>query len=85
MISAASHLSKVYNDPVFNHILRNADISPAHKKDETTKKDNYRTISILPSVSKVPKTNVQPNLLIHVQIPLTLSVAFGRIIVRNNA
>ena len=51
------HISKIYNDSVFNHMLpnalKNADITPAHKKDETTKKDNYIPISILPSVSKV--------------------------------
>ena len=38
---------------MFPNALTNADITPAHKKDETTKKDNYRTISILPFVSKV--------------------------------
>ena len=52
----STHISKIYNDSVFNHMfpnaLQNADITPAHKKDETTKKDNYRPISILPSVSK---------------------------------
>ena len=30
-----------------------AEISPAQKKDEKTKKDNYRPVSILPSVSKI--------------------------------
>ena len=30
-----------------------AEITPTHKKDETTLKENYRPISILPSVSKV--------------------------------
>ena len=53
----STHISKIYNDSVFNHMfpnaLKNADITTAHKKDETTKKDNYRPISILPSVSKV--------------------------------
>ena len=29
------------------------EITPAHKKDETTLKENYRPISILPSVSKI--------------------------------
>ena len=30
-----------------------ADIIPGHKKDEKTKKENYRPISILPTVSKI--------------------------------
>ena len=51
------HMCKIYNDSIYNHIfpnaLKNADITPAHKKDETTMKDNYRPISILPPVSKV--------------------------------
>ena len=53
----STHISKIYDDSVFNHMfhnaLKNADITPAHKKDETTKKDNSRPISILNSVSKV--------------------------------
>ena len=32
--------------------LKMADITPIHKKDETTLKDNYRPVSILPSISK---------------------------------
>ena len=46
------HICKIYNDSIFNHTfpnaLKNAGITPAHKKAETTKKDNCR-----PSVSKV--------------------------------
>ena len=30
-----------------------ADITPIHKKDETTLKENYRPVSILPSISKI--------------------------------
>ena len=52
----STHISRIYNDSAFNHMfpnaLKNPDITPAHEKDETTKKDNYRPISILPSVSK---------------------------------
>ena len=33
--------------------LKMADITPIHKKDETTLKDNYRPVSILPSISKI--------------------------------
>ena len=33
--------------------LKMADITPIHKKDETTLKDNYRPVSILHSISKI--------------------------------
>ena len=50
-------ISKLYNEAVFDSVfpapLKIAEITPAHKKDETTLKENYSPISILPSVSKV--------------------------------
>ena len=33
--------------------LKMADLTPIHKKDETTLKDNYRPVSILPSIPKI--------------------------------
>ena len=33
--------------------LKLAEVCPIHKKDEATKKDNYRNISVLPAVSKI--------------------------------
>ena len=36
----------------FPKSLKQADITPVHKKDDTHDKDNYRTISILLSLSK---------------------------------
>ena len=36
----------------FPNELKHADVTPAHKKDDTTKKTNCRPINILPSVSK---------------------------------
>ena len=51
------YLTKIFNDSktnsTFPNNLKCAEITPAHKKDETTKKDNYRPISILPSISKI--------------------------------
>ena len=50
-------ISKFFNDAVVNSTfpatLKMAEITPAHKKDETTLKENYRPISILPPVSKI--------------------------------
>ena len=38
---------------VFPHELKLADVIPVHKKDSATNKENYRPISLLPSLSKV--------------------------------
>ena len=37
---------------IFPQSLKCADVSPIHKKDNTTDKANYRPISILPTLSK---------------------------------
>ena len=36
----------------FPNSLKQADTTPVHKKDDTNDKNNYRPISILPSLSK---------------------------------
>ena len=50
-------ISKLFNDAVLNRefpaTLKMAEITPAHKKDETALKENYRPISILPPISKI--------------------------------
>ena len=40
-------------DSNFPNSLKLADVTPAHKKDDRTKKDNYRPVSILPPISKI--------------------------------
>ena len=42
----------------FPNPLKNADISPIYKKEEKTNINNYRPISILPSVSKIFEKNM---------------------------
>ena len=42
----------------FPTLLKFADISPFHKKDERTKKEHYRPISILPIISKILERNM---------------------------
>ena len=42
----------------FPSSLKLADITPAHKKDERTIKNNYRPVSILPSISKIFERNM---------------------------
>ena len=39
--------------PKFHNELKEADIVPVHKKKSQLSKENYRTISILPNISKV--------------------------------
>ena len=50
-------LHKIIHDAILNCYfpdkLKMADISPNHKKEDMTNKDNYRPISILPSISKL--------------------------------
>ena len=41
------------NKSVFPDSLKIANITPAHKKDEPTDKENYRPVSVLPLLSKV--------------------------------
>ena len=43
--------AKLHSD--FPNSLKLADITPIHKREETTVTDNYRSVSILPSVSKI--------------------------------
>ena len=49
-------MNYIYNEFIQNSNfplpLKKADITPAHKKNETTNKENYRPVSILPSISK---------------------------------
>ena len=38
---------------IFPDSLKFANITPVHKKDETTNKENYRPVSELPLISKI--------------------------------
>ena len=59
---SAGYIITAYNVALaecnFPASLKNADITPAHKKLETTLKINYRPISKLPSVSKIFESNM---------------------------
>ena len=58
----APFLTTVYENSVFTGEfpldLKHADITPGHKKNETTNKNNYRPVSILPTVSKIFERNM---------------------------
>ena len=59
-------ITKIYNKSKencdFPNALKMADITPAHKKEETTNKENYRPVSILPSISKILEGNMYDNI-----------------------
>ena len=43
----------IVGEDIFPDSLKFDDITPVHKKDETTNKENYRPISVLPLISKI--------------------------------
>ena len=53
----SQYFQKVFNASIiysrFPNKLKLAEVSPAYKKDEISNKQNYRTINILPTVSKM--------------------------------
>ena len=69
------YLKGIFNSSLENNYfppnLKMADISPAHKKYETTNKDNYRPISILPAVSKVFEKIMYDQIEIYMNTPLS--------------
>ena len=43
----------IVGENIFPDSLKFADITPVHKKDETTNKENCRPVSVLPLISKI--------------------------------
>ena len=43
----------IVGEDIFPDSLKFGDITPVHKKDETTNKENYRPISVSPLISKI--------------------------------
>ena len=64
-------ITKMYNDSNINlkfpDSLKLADITPTHKKDDATNKENYRPVSILPSVSKLFERNMFEQISVYVE------------------
>ena len=63
----APSITKIYSACVntnnFPSALKHADITPGHKRDETSLEDNYRPVSILPAtVSKIYERNMQKDI-----------------------
>ena len=55
-------IAKIYenaqNDCIFPDPLKTGNVTPVHKKGDRTNKENYRPVSILPTVSKVFERNM---------------------------
>ena len=71
-----SKLTKIMNDCLktkcFLTLIKNAQITPCHKKDDKGNKENYRLVSILADFSKVFKR------LIHQQLSSYMKPTFSR-------
>ena len=55
----------------FDGGLKLADLTPVHKADETTNKENYRNISLLPVVSKIFEKLMQTQISLYMEIFLS--------------
>ena len=66
---SAGYITTAYNVSLaecnFPASLKNADITPAHKKLETTLKIYYRAINVLPSASKTFESNMYDQIYTH--------------------
>ena len=53
----ANHIKRISDDSIIDMIfpisLKLGDVMPIHKKDERTVKENYRPVSLLPTISKL--------------------------------
>ena len=65
------YLTNIYNESIENQIfpdsLKQADVIPTHKKDEKTKKENYRPISLLPTISKLYEGEIYDQILNYIE------------------
>ena len=64
-------LTNIFNNDISNSTfdggLKRADLTPIHKADATTVKNNYRNVSLLPVVSKILEKLIQPQIVDYVQ------------------
>ena len=83
-------LAKIYKDSILNSrfptTLKNADITPIHKRDERSKKENYRPVSILPCVSKIFERNMLDQICIYIWTTIyqITYVDLEKVIIPNN-
>ena len=65
------YLTNIYNNSIdrqkFPDSLKQADVIPTHKKEEKSKKENYRSISLLPAISKLYERNIYVQILHYIE------------------
>ena len=54
------------SDKIFPEKLKNADITPVHQRHETTNKEKYRPVNILPIVSKLYEKHIYSQIYIYI-------------------
>ena len=71
----SSHLSNFFNksknNQYYSSMLKVADVTPLHKKDEKTLTKNYRPVSLILIVSKLYERNMYNQIIIYIQIHLS--------------
>ena len=64
-------INVIYSESItwgdFPSALKQAEITPGHKKNEKTVKGNYRPVSILPTVSKIYERNMYKDIDLYMQ------------------
>ena len=65
------YLNNIYHKSIDNQVfpesLKLADVIPTHKKEERTKKENYRPISLLPTISKLYERDMYNQILGYIE------------------
>ena len=72
LLKAYQNYERLFKNKMFLTLIKNAQITPCHKKDDKGNKENYRLVSILADFSKVFKR------LIHQQLSSYMKPTFSR-------
>ena len=66
-------------ESLFLSDLKYANVTPLYKKDDSTNKENYRPISILPSISKIlERLMFQQITFVYIEVTFSLSMWFSK-------
>ena len=71
-----SDFNKSIDSASFPVNLKNADITPAHKKGDRTDKSNYRPVGILPAMSKIYEKLLYCQISTHIETKLAENLWF---------
>ena len=63
-----TEIYKISNEHTgFPNLLNDADVTPIHKKGERSQKENYRPVSILPTISKIFEKDIYEQIYSYIQ------------------